>query len=231
LKRRCENLCIRKTCMKRRKIFNVGVVAVFLLQQGCASYSFRGAHSPSAKAPCEASVRQYRLNRYTSNIPLSLTPWSIARFAGVNTSKRDLERTLLNLYPARFTRKETAFPVDVKVRYVESKRNAWGLAFYFLTLGIYPSNILCYEDRCEVLVSINGQARKGLVKYRSNCWLSVWTPFGLHRKDSMGEYTGSHRTGKGFMIAPHLSTECLNDQKDVFTSEIAAEINAYIGQM
>lgn len=212
--------------MKSRVTLSVLVIAVSVFQFGCTSYSFRGTHSPFP--PKTPVVQQYKLNQYSSDIKPSLTPWSIVRFGGTQVSKRDIERTLLAAYPDRFVRAETAIPVDISVRSVESRCNAWGLVPYFLTLGIYPANVIRYQDRCEITVSMDGCRKKGEAKFRSNAWLSVWTPFGKDRTDSPDEYTGTHEGGGGLMIAPHTNSECFERQKNVYISEIAAEVNAVV---
>jgi hypothetical protein len=88
-----------------------------------------------------------------------------------------------------------------------------------------------YEDQCEVIVSVNGDTQRGTVKFRSNSWLSVWTPFGKNRTDSQDEYSGTYSHGGGIMVAPHLNTQCANGQKETYIAEVAAEINANISKL
>lgn len=210
----------------KKTLLALSIVSLSMFFTGCTSYSFRGSHTPPPPA-APLSSNQYHLKNYTSDIKWG-NGWSIPKGAGRQVIKQEIENELCATYPRRFTKDAGSTPIDVRVRHIDSDVSCWGMIPYFLSLGIYPGNIMRYMDTCEVTVSANGMAKKGEVKFRSNSWLSVWTPWALSRRDSPDAYTGAHRRGNGIMTVSAPGNTCFEHQSEVFTAEIIAEINTKI---
>lgn len=190
---------------------------------GCTSYSLRGLHTKMSPMPEPGST--YYLRSYSADLGWP-NGWSVAKCGGKQIIKQEIANGLHSSYPERFPRTADGIPVDVKVTLVDSKCNMWGLVPYFLTLGVYPANVIRYTDTCDVSVSVGGIKRTGRVKFRTNSWLSVWTPFGLSRTDSPDEYNGEHRRGSGIMMTPSI----YRDQSDIYISEVVEEISAQLAK-
>ncbi len=214
--------------MKKKQLLILPLLALVFLETGCTSYSFRGAHATPAPTNPVSLDKKYKLTSYNNSFKASATPWSITGYGAIKLSKRDIERQLVDQYPNYFTRDEQGIPIKVSVDLENTKRHMWGLVPYLATLGIYPARIINFEDDCAVTVSVLNAKKTGNVRFRSNSWLSVWTPFGLTRKDKPDNFTGEHRHGSGVMIAPHLSSKCATDQKETYLVEVCDEVAAII---
>ena len=194
---------------------------------GCSSYSFRGAHTIPPKVSVQNNEK-YQMRNYSLDVHKGLSSWSVAQFSGSKVVKSDIEKELIEKYKNKFNNDNNGNLFDVKINCKPTQCSLSGLFPYFLSLGFYPANIVNYKDSCDVLVSINDNVKKGEVKFRSNGWLSVFTPFGLYKIDQADEYNGMNRFGSGILQAPHLNKECLEKQKSVFISEVAKEISTCI---
>lgn len=220
--------------MKKNRVW---LVSLFLFAAGCTSYSFRGVH-PSVPAqgatgaPCKYRIKNYSCDFMGQAMP---NPWSIPRFVGPSVDKTAIQRSLERKFPDLFSDEDDSVSLDVDVSFTGGNADYWGLVPYFAFLGVVPSRIVWYKDRCEIRTAISddksARARRSDIGFSSKAWLSVWTPFGLMMSDSPGQYNGECRSGYGVMTAPHLNGTCLQDEKDVFSATVAAGIVACIGKM
>lgn len=214
-----------------------GLALLLFVSAGCTSYSFRGSQPNSSDKNLRELPSSFRIASYSyelggQGMP---NPWSTPRNVGSSVDKSVLQKSLAHKYPDLFTDEDESIPLDVIVTFTSGNADFWGLVPYFLSLGILPSRIVYYTDRCEVRTSISedrkARAKRSDIAFSSKCWLSVWTPLPLLMSDSPREFTGAYRSGYGVMAAPHLNNLCLQNQKDVFTDTVAEGVVSCIGTM
>lgn len=204
-----------------------------LCSAGCMSYSFRGSESVVKKeaGPAKFVIKQYTFDCSTDT---TATGWSIPRFAGRPVERAAVERMLLKKYPALFSDSE-GIPVDVAFRVTGGRTEYGGLVVYMLTLGGYPGKTYVRRDTGTVSLSFCDAKISRSVgadfKFSSIGWLTLWTPFGLMMSDEPGGYDGPHRSGKGFMVAPHLDGDCYLDQQEVFLETVTDAIASSLSSL
>lgn len=212
---------------------NIFMVFLVILSSGCTSYSFRGSQPTIGRVDFKTkfTVKKYS---YSCSGRGGATAWSIAQFAGKPVDKTAIERTLVTKYPSLFSQ-DGGMPIDVEVSLTDGHTGWGGFVLYMLTLGGYPAKTYSSKDVCDVNVSLsnadNVKYMTSEVKFNSSGWLTLWTPFGLIMSDKPGSYTGPYRSGGGIMVAPHLDSDCLLDQQDVFMETVAAGIVSCLGEL
>jgi len=209
------------------------ILALILLsffQTGCSSYSFRGGRTTLSSVKTEAH-QKYRLNDYTINVPPKKM-YSIPN-TGAFTTKSDMQNALISKYPNRFSMDSDATPINVSINCIEYNYHGARSGFYsflylFIPWSFYPVNLFEAEDRCEVKVMTPLQSQRGGVRFRTNLWLSILSPFALYRTDDQDEYTGTYRHGSGVFVAPHLDSKCFEDEKYTYVNEVVDEVDAIV---
>jgi len=211
--------------MKTRGVIqNIVILLLVVFSTGCTSYRFAGKHAPVRVQPLQNT--KFKLRSYQFS-PVRGNPWSIAKFAGSAVKKADVERALLNNYPALFTTSSDGIPMDVRVTIRDSKGNHWGWLLYAVSIGCLPGS-MGYKETCDVRVDVanidDSNAYPEIIGLKSRMWMTCYGPIGLFMPKKTDEYIGIERTGAGMFKVPHSNQECKRDQQDVFSAEVAAGI-------
>jgi hypothetical protein len=233
--------CLASSVACLRLIFLLAAIVGAALQTGCAVYSIRGTHSSDLLGVQTANGPKYRLASYTVEFSQDWFLATPAHYARFGLTQLDVERTLIEKNPLRFTRgfvpdakdgSAAAIPLNVHLRTVNSTSDcAPGLAIYFISLGILPGKIHSFEDTFDVEVrtgeATSQRVARGGVGYRSNLWLSCYTPLALLCSDSADNYRdrGLHKEGRGGVA------DTKADSEYIFLGALSNEINALIDRL